>query len=345
MSIDKAEFGKTQEGKQIFAYTLTNANSLKAEIITYGGIITRLFVPDKNGKLADIVLGYDNIKDYEKDSVYLGAIIGRYGNRIANAKFTLDGKEYKLAANNGAHNLHGGPKGFHKVVWDAQTSEQNGEPSIKLSYTAADGEEGFPGKLDCTVTYTLTKKNDLKIDYEAKTDKATVINMTQHSYFNLGGFNSGDILGNELTINADNYTVPDDTSIPTGEIATVLGTGLDFTKPHTVGERIAKVKGGYDHNYVLNKSDKKPAFAGRVREPKSGRIMEVYTTEPGMQFYSGNFLTSAVKGKGAVYNKNHALCLETQHYPDSPNKPQFPSTVLKAGAKYTTQTIYKFDAK
>jgi aldose 1-epimerase len=342
MSIEKKDFGKIQDGKEVFAYTLTNANGLKARIITYGGIVTSLSAPDRDGNFADIVLGYDNLDQYVKDSVFFGAIIGRYANRIAKGKFTLDGTEYSLPINDGPNHLHGGPKGFHKVVWHGQAVEQDDGPALKLTYTSPDGEEGYPGNLSCTVTYTLTNNNELKIAYEAETDKPTVVNLTHHSYFNLGGYNSGDILSEVLTINANSYTPTDNTSIPTGEIKSVKGTPFDFTKPTPVGARIAQVKGGYDHNYVLNKSDKSPAFAARVSDPGSGRVMEVYTTEPGIQLYTGNFLDGTIKGKGAVYEQHDALCLETQHYPDSPNKSQFPSTVLRPGKKFSSLTIYKF---
>jgi len=345
MSIEKEGFGKTADGKKVFAYTLTNANGLKARIITYGGIVTSLSVPDCNGNLGDIVLGYDTLDDYVKDSVYFGAIIGRYANRIAKGKFTLDGTEYTLAKNNPPNHLHGGPKGFHKVVWDGKAIEQDDGPALKLTYTSRDTEEGYPGNLSCTVIYTLTNDNELKISYEAQTDKPTVVSLTHHSYFNLAGFDRGDILSHELTINADNYTPPDDNSIPTGEIKSVRGTALDFTRPMVIGARIAQVKGGYDHNYVVNQSDSSPAFAARVREPGTGRVMEVYTTEPGIQFYSGNFLDGTIKGKGAVYKQHSGLCLETQHYPDSPNKPQFPSVALRPSEKYSSLTIYRFSAE
>lgn len=345
MSIEKEGFGKTPDGKKVFAYTLTNANGLKAQIITYGGIVTSLSVPDRDGNFADIVLGYDGLDQYINDSVYFGAIIGRYANRIAQGKFTLDGTEYTLAKNNAPNHLHGGPKGFHKVVWNGQAIEQDDGPALKLTYTSRDTEEGYPGNLSCTVIYTLTNNNELKISYEAQTDKPTVVNLTHHSYFNLAGYNSRDILGHELTINADSYTPPDDTSIPTGEIKSVKGTALDFTSPMVIGKRISEIKGGYDHNYVLNRSGSSLVFAARVREPGSGRIMEVYTTEPGIQFYSGNFLDGTIKGKGAVYEQHSGLCLETQHYPDSPNKHQFPSVVLRPGEKYSSLTVYRFSTK
>lgn len=342
MSIKKESFGKTPDGKEVFAYTLTNANGIRAQILTYGGIVKSLYVPDSNGKVADVVLGYDSLNEYINDTVYFGAIIGRYANRIAKGKFTLEGTEYTLAKNNGPNHLHGGIKGFHKVVWDGRAIEQDDGPALKLTYDSPDGEEGYPGNLRCTVIYTLTNNNELKISYEAQTDKTTIVSLTHHSYFNLAGYNGGDILGHELTINADNYTPADDESIPTGQIKAVEKTPLDFTKPTAIGLRIAQVKGGYDHNYILNKSQSSPAFAARVREPKTGRVMEVYTTEPGMQFYSGNFLDETIKGKGITYKQHSGFCLETQHFPDSPNKPEFPSTVLKPSEKYSSLTIYKF---
>jgi aldose 1-epimerase len=345
MSIKKQAFGKTEDGKSVDLYTLTNANGLKAEIITYGGIVTSLQVPDRNGKFADIVLGCDSPDEYAKSSTYFGALIGRFGNRIAKGKFTLNGVEYKLATNNGPNHLHGGIKGFDKVVWNAKPMQTDQGPALKLTYQSRDGEEGYPGNLSCTVVYTLTNNNELKISYEAKTDKATIVNLTHHSYFNLGGHNSGDILGHELIINADRFTPVDKDLIPTGEIKAVKGTPWDFTKPMAIGSRIKQVEGGYDHNYVLNNSDGSLALAASVYESKTGRVMEVFTTEPGIQFYTGNFLDGSVKGKGAVYNKHAGFCLEAQHFPDSPNKSDFPSVVLRPGEKYTQSTVYKFSAR
>jgi aldose 1-epimerase len=343
MSIKKQVFGKTEDGKNVDLYTLTNSTGLNAKIMTYGGIVTSLQVPDRNGNFADIVLGCDSLDEYIKGSPYFGALIGRFGNRIAKGKFTLDGVEYTLATNNGPNHLHGGIKGFDKVVWNAKQMQTDQGPALKLTYRSRDGEEGYPGNLSCTVIYTLTNNNELKISYEAKTDKATVINLTHHSYFNLGGHNSGDILGHTLIINADRFTPVDKDLIPTGEIKPVKGTPMDFTKPMAIGSRIKQ--GGYDHNYVLNSSDGSLALAASVYEPKSGRVMEIFTTEPGIQFYTGNFLDGSVKGKGAVYNKHNGFCLETQHFPDSPNKPNFPSVVLKPGEKYTQLTVYKFSAR
>jgi len=345
MSIKKQAFGKTEDGKNVDLYTLTNSTGLNAKIMTYGGIVTSLQVPDRNGNFADIVLGCDSLDEYIKRSPYFGALIGRFGNRIAKGKFTLDGVEYTLATNNGPNHLHGGIKGFDKVVWNAKQMQTDQGPALKLTYRSRDGEEGYPGNLSCTVIYTLTNNNELKISYEAKTDKATVINLTHHSYFNLGGHNSGDILGHELIINADRFTPVDKDLIPTGEIKPVKGTPWDFTKPMAIGSRIKQVEGGYDHNYVLNSSDGSLALAASVYEPKSGRVIEIFTTEPGIQFYTGNFLDGSVKGKGAVYNKHNGFCLETQHFPDSPNRPNFPSVVLKPGEKYTQLTVHRFSAR
>ncbi len=345
MSIEKQDFGKTPDGESVDLYTLTNTNGLKTQIMTYGGIVTTLHVPDRDGNLADIVSGYDTLDEYIKENPYFGALIGRYGNRIGKGKFTLNGVEYTLATNNGPNHLHGGIKGFDKVVWDAEQMETDEGPALKLTYLSKDGEEGYPGNLNCTVIYTLTNNDELKVSYEAETDKDTVINLTHHSYFNLGGHDSGDILGHELMLNADNYTPVDDDLIPTGQIKPVKGTPMDFTKPMAVGARIDQVKGGYDHNFVLNSSDSSLALAASVYEPKTGRVMEISTTEPAIQFYSGNFLDGSLKGKGAVYNKHNAFCLETQHFPDSPNQPDFPSVVLKPGEKYTHLTVHKFSAR
>ncbi len=354
VGVAKTEFGKTPDGKDVDLYTLTNAHGMKAKITTYGGIITELDAPDRDGKMGDVVLGFDNLKNYLAGDPYFGAIIGRVANRIAKGRFTLDNKEYKLFVNNGPNALHGGQKGFDKVVWRAEPEETKDGPALKLTYLSPSGEEGYPGNLTVHVTYTLTNENALRIDYSATTDKATPINLTNHSYFNLGGPGSGDILGHEVMIAADKYTPVDPTMIPTGEIKPVKGTPLDFTKPTTIGERINDLKpdeaaanpGGYDHNYVLRGGDKEPALAARVHEPKTGRTMEVYTTEPGLQFYTGNFLDGTLKGKNAVvYKKHQAFCMEADHFPDSVNHPDFPSTILEPGKTYTQTTMYKFSAK
>jgi len=350
MSAKKESFGQTSDGRQIDLYTLTNTNGLRARIMNYGAILISLEVPDRDGNLGDITLGFDALDGYLKEHPYFGAIVGRYANRIGKGRFLLDGVEYKLATNNGENHLHGGIKGFDKVVWKLDDIRAEGFPRpedskaiVKMSYISEDGEEGYPGNMACTVTYTLTKDNELKISYEAETDKSTVVNLTNHTYFNLAGQGTGDILGHELTLNADNYTPVDEGLIPTGEIRTVKDSPMDFTLPMSIGSRIGKVSGGYDHNYVLNSGGGLPVLAARVYEPTSGRVMEIHTTEPGIQLYTGNFLDGSLTGKaGKVYKKHYAFCLETQHFPDSPNKPEFPSVVLLPGRKYSTETTYKF---
>ncbi len=341
MSIKKELFGKA-DGKDVFLYTLENKNGLIAKITNYGAIATSLIVPDKNGKFDDIVLGFDSLQDYLDGHPYFGAIVGRYGNRIAKGRFTLDGVEYTLATNNEKNHLHGGIKGFDKAVWDAEEFESDDGVGLKLSYLSPDGEEGYPGNLSVKVTYTLTNNNELKIDYEAETDKATPVNITHHGYFNLAGAGKKDILSHKLKIDADKYTVVDETLIPTGELRIVENTPMDFTTHHFIGKRIEQVPGGYDHNFVLNNNGKMVKVI-EVYEPESGRIMEVLTTEPGVQFYSGNFLDGTNIGKGGkVYYKHYGFCLETQHFPDSPNQPDFPSTILRPGEKYDYTTIYRF---
>jgi len=352
MDVNVEPFGKTPGGQQVRIYRLTNANGLKAGIMTYGAIVVSLEVPDKSGKMGDIVLGYDNLQSYITNSPYFGAIVGRYGNRIGKGKFTLDGVEYdKLAINNGENHLHGGIKGFDKVVWDDEPVRRPNGVGVKLSYLSRDGEEGYPGNLKATVTYVLTNDNELRIEYEATTDKATPVNLTHHGYWNLT-CGQRDIIGHVLTLNADRFTPVDKGLIPTGELPAVKGTVMDFTKPTAIGARIEndyeqlKFGGGYDHNWVLNKSGKDMSLAARVHEPTSGRIMEVYTKGPGVQFYSGNFLDGTITGKGGtVYKHRWGLCLETQHYPDSPNKADFPSTILRPGQKLETVTVYRFSTK
>ncbi len=352
MSITKADFGVTKDGQKADLYTLTNANGLTAKITNYGGIVTQLWVPDKNGKPGDIVLGFDTVRPYEEVSPYFGSLIGRYGNRIGKGKFTLDGKEYTLAINNGENHLHGGLKGFDKVIWQAEPIETAKGPSLKLHYVSADMEEGYPGKLDVTVVYTLTNANELKIEYLAQTDKPTVCNLTNHTYFNLAGQGQGTILAHELMLNADFYTPVDSGLITTGEILPVKGTPMDFTKPVAIGKGInadteqIKFGGGYDHNWVLNKKAGQMSLAAKVYESTTGRVMEVYTEEPGVQFYAGNFLDGTITGKaGKVYPYRSGFCLETQHYPDSPNKANFPSVVLRPGQTYKTATVYKFSTR
>jgi aldose 1-epimerase len=345
--VSKADFGKTSDGTAVQIFTLTNEHGLEARISTYGGVVVSLKTPDRSGQMADIVQGFDTLEGYLNPAEpYFGALIGRYGNRIGHAKFSLDGKQYNLPANDGANTLHGGPKGFDKVVWTPRELPDGG---VELTYTSKDGEEGFPGNLKATVNYHLTAANELKIDYSATTDKNTVINLTNHSYWNLKGAGNGLILDHILTINASRFTPVDSGLIPTGELKPVAGTPFDFTKPTAVGARIEqndeqlKLGKGYDHNFVLNRGGAGLSLAARVEEPSTGRVMEVLTTEPAVQFYTGNFLDGTLKGKGGhVYPFRAALCLETQHYPDSPNKPTFPTTELKPGQTYKTTTVYRF---
>jgi len=348
--IEKATFGKLADGAAVDLYTLRNANGMEARITNYGGIVVSLTAPDKNGQFADVVLGMDSLAGYEAGTPYFGALIGRYGNRIAKGKFTLDGKAYTLATNNMGNHLHGGLKGFDKVIWTA-TPVEGDEPALKLTYTAKDGEEGYPGNLSVEVTYTLQKDNALKIDYTATTDKPTVVNLTNHSYFNLAG--KGDILSHEVTLNADRFLPVSQTLIPTGERKPVAGTPFDFTKSTAIGKRIndssdvqIKYGLGYDHAWVLTDTSASQKLAATVYEPTTGRVMEVYTTEPAVQFYTGNFLDGTLTGKGGVvYQRRTGLCLETEHYPDSPNQPNFPSTTLRPGQTYRTTTVYKFSAR
>ena len=351
-TITKADFGKTADGTPVQLYTLRNGHGMEATIMTYGGIVTSLKTPDRNGNFGDVVLGYDSLDGYLKSTPYFGALIGRYGNRIAKGKFSLDGVEYSLATNNVPNSLHGGVKGFDKVVWTVAEAEvgEHG-PELELTYLSKDGEEGYPGNLKVKAEYVLTEDNGLKIKFTATTDKKTVVNLTHHSYFNLRG--SGDILGHSVQINADKFTPVDATLIPTGELRPVAGTPFDFTTPHLIGERIGqtadeqlKFGGGYDHNWVLNKKSNELSLAARVTEPTSGRVMEVWSTEPATQFYSGNFLDGTITGKGGwTYQFRNGFCFEPQHFPDSPNHPAFPTTVLKPGETYHNTIIYKFAAK
>ena len=344
VGITERPFGNT-DGKAITEYTLTNANGMQLSIINYGGTITKLTAPDKNGKFGDVVLGYDSLSGYlQRGNPYFGALIGRYGNRIGKATFTLDGQTYNMDKNDGANSLHGGNKGYDKVVW---TAEKQGDNSLKLTYHSKDGEGGYPGNLDVTVVYTLEADNGVKIDYAATTDKATPVNLTNHAYYNLSAGTDSTILNNEIQINADKYTPVDAGLIPTGQLADVKGTPFDFTSSKPIGRDIAQVKGGYDHNWVLNKKGNNLEKIVTLYHPASGRVMEVSTTEPGVQFYTGNFLNGRLANtKGGVkYVKNAALCLETQHFPDSPNHPNFPSTILKPGETYKSTTVYKFSTK
>jgi aldose 1-epimerase len=347
-------FGQTPDQREANLYSLKNANGVQADITNYGGTVVRLLVPDRSGKLGDVVLGFNSVAPYTQQTAYFGALIGRIGNRVAGGKFTLEGKEYHLATNNSPQGvpvaLHGGLIGFDKVFWQATPLLIKGEPSLQLTYTSKDGEEGYPGNLKVTVTYTLTSDNSLRLDYQAVTDKATPVNLTNHSYFNLRGEGNGDILGHELMLNASKYTPVAPGLIPTGELAPVAGTPFDFTGFHKIGERVdavnaqLKLGGGYDHNWVVDSA--KPGTltkAAEVREPTSGRSLEVWTTEPGVQFYCGNFLDGTLTGKsGQKYIFRSGLCLETQHFPDSPNQPSFPSIILHPGETYHTTTVYHF---
>jgi aldose 1-epimerase len=351
-TVTRSPYGKLPDGADVELYTLTNAAGVEARVITYGGIIVSLKVPDRAGALDDVVLGMDNLEGYLKGVPYFGAIVGRYGNRIGNARFTVDGKTYTLAANNGKNALHGGLKGFDKVVWKAEPFERPGEVGLVLTHVSPDGDQGYPGALSTRITYTLSDKNSLAFDYEATTDKATPVNLTQHSYFNLAGAGARDVLGHELTLNADRYTPVDATLIPTGELAPVEGTPFDFRTSTAIGARIdaphpqIKFGGGYDHNYVLNRQGDGLSLAARVYEPTTGRVVEVTTTEPGVQFYTGNFLDGTITGKGGrVYQKRYGFCLETQHYPDSPNKPSFPSAIVTPDKPYRSQTVFTFSTR
>jgi len=352
-STAKKSFGKTSDGQAVDLYVLTNKNGAEVSITNYGGAVVSLKVPDRDGKLADVVLGYDNADGYVNDKSYFGAIVGRYGNRIAHAQFVLDGKSYTLAKNNGENSLHGGIKGFNKALWTAKTASAKEGQSLELSYLSKDGEEGFPGNLKVSVIYTWTDTNALMIEYSATSDKPTVVNLTNHAYFNLAGQGSRDILGHLLTIQADKFTPVDAALIPTGELRDVAGTPFDFRKSTAVGAHIDQdqaqlnLGGGYDHNFALRRSGGAgESLAARVVEPTTGRVMEVWTTEPGVQFYTGNFLDGKTPGKGGVtYPRRSAFCLETQHYPDSPNQPKFPSVVLKPGELYHTITKYLFSVE
>ncbi|MFO1515182.1 MAG: aldose epimerase family protein [Verrucomicrobiota bacterium] len=336
----------TADGKPVTLYTLKNSKGAEAKIMNYGGIVQSLVMPDRTGKMEDVVLGYDNLEGYLKETPYFGALIGRYGNRIGKAKFTLDGKTYELAKNNNGNSLHGGLKGFDKVVWNVVKATGN---TLELQYTSKDGEEGFPGNLTVTALYTLTADNALRLEYKATTDKATVVNLTQHSYFNLAGQGKGDILGHEVYINSDKTTPVDKDLITTGAFASVEGTPFDFRKPTAIGARIndpdtqLQYGPGYDHNWVINKPAGQLGLMARVKDPKSGRVLEVWSDELGLQFYAGNFLDGTITGKGgAVYQRRNAFCMEPQHYPDSPNKPSFPSVVLRPGQTFKNTIIYKF---
>lgn len=347
MNITQQPFGQTADGTAVDLYTLVNDTGLEVKITNYGGTVVSILAPDRAGALADIVLGFDTLDGYLQEQPYLGALVGRYANRIAHGRFTLNGVDYVLAQNDGANHLHGGLQGFDKVVWQATPFNSADGVGLRLSYQSAAGEEGYPGTLDVQVEYTLTNEQALKIEYTATADQDTVVNLTNHAYFNLAG--SGDILDHEVTLNADYFTPVNKTLIPTGKLQPVAGTPLDFTQSTKIGARIGQADeqlvfgGGYDHNWVLNKPDGRYALAATVIEPTSGRILETYTTQPGIQFYTGNFLDGTLIGKGGrPIHKRTGFCLETQHFPDSPNQPSFPSTLLRPGERYSQTTVYRF---
>lgn len=353
-SVTRKPFGKTPDGQAVDLYVLTNAAGMRATIMTYGAIVTSLTAADRDGKMDDVVLGFDSLDGYLAGHPYFGAIVGRYGNRIGNGTFSLDGKQYRLAKNdNDKNHLHGGLKGFDKAVWQARASLGKAGPVVRLTHTSPDGDEGYPGTLKVTVTYTLAEDNALRIEYRATTDKPTPVNLTNHSYFNLAGQGNGDILGHKMMIRADRFTPVDAGLIPTGELREVEGTPMDFRQPAVIGARIdqddeqLRFGKGYDHNWVLTKQQgRKLSLAARVYEPTSGRVLEVLTTEPGIQFYTGNFLDGTLTGKrSVVYKHRYGFCLETQHFPDSPNKPQFPSTILRPGQQYTSRTVFRFSTR
>lgn len=349
MSITKTAFGKTKDGTEVSLFTCTNKNGLVLKVMTYGATVVSMETPDKAGKLANIQLGFPTLEGYLQRHPYFGSTVGRYGNRIAKGKFSIAGKEYTLATNNGPNHLHGGLKGFDAVVWNAEELKTADSVGVKFTYKSKDGEEGYPGNLDVTVVYSLTNSNEMKIDYTATTDKATVVNLTNHCYWNLGGAGSGDILKTQLTLHADKYLPIDAGSIPTGELAPVKGTAMDFTTPHAIGERIGELKKephqtkGYDHCYVLRGQEGKLVLAARAKDPASGRVMEISTTEPAIQLYCGNFLDGSPGGNG--FKQHEAFCLETQHFPDSPNQSKFPSTLLKPGETCRSTTVHKFSVE
>lgn len=348
-TVTRSPFGALPDGTPVEIFTLTNATGMEVRTIPYGAIVVSIRVPDRTNRIGDVVLGFDALDGYLNANPYFGAVVGRYGNRIAKGLFAIDGTTYHLATNNGPNHLHGGIRGFDKRLWRGEPFERGGDVGVVYALKSADGEEGYPGTLDVRVTYTLTPANELTVEYDAATDRPTVLNLTQHSYFNLAGEGIGDILGHRLSIDANRFTPVDSTLIPTGEIATVEGTPFDFRKATAVGARIdadhpqIKNGGGYDHNWVLNGSSGTLRHAARLEDPASGRTLDVSTTEPGMQFYSGNFLDGTITGKsGHVYRKRGALCLETQHFPDSPNHQNFPSTVLRPGERYRSKTVFAF---
>jgi aldose 1-epimerase len=348
-TVTVAPFGRMPDGQPVEAYTLTNAGGMQVRAITYGAIIQAIRVPDRSGHLADVTLGHDSLEGYLSASPYFGAVVGRYANRIARGRFTLEGRTYRLATNNGPNHLHGGVKGYDKVVWRARSFQRGDTVGVRLEHTSPDGDEGYPGTVRVSVTYSLTAGNELVVEYEATTDRPTPLNLSQHTYFNLAGEGSADILDHVLTIQADRYTPVDTTLIPTGELSSVAGTPFDFRTPTPIGARIGQPRPqlqrgkGYDHNFVLRRAGSGPAHAARVLDPTTGRTLNIWTTEPGLQFYSGNFLDGTITGKGGrTYQHRTGLVLETQHFPDSPNQPAFPSTILRPGAEYRSRTVFAF---
>ena len=347
MSVTKESFGKTADGAEVELYTLANANGLRVQAMTYGAAITSVETPDRNGRVENVTISLDSFQDYLKGNPCLGTICGRYAGRIAKGRFSIDGVEYKLAVNNGPNHLHGGVKGFDKVVWQAKPVERPDFAGVSLSYQSRDGEEGYPGTLAVEVVYGLTNDNELRMEYSATTTKPTVLNLTNHAYWNLAGRSSGNVLGQELFINSDYYLTFDDGLIPTGGREPVAGTPLDFTQPKSIGARIAQLKGGYDHAYVLNKTagERQPTLAARAIDPNSGRAMEIHTTQPAIILFTANHLDGSLRAGGVAYRKHAGFCLETEHYPDAPNHPDFPSTLLRPGEHFRHVTIHKFSVK
>jgi aldose 1-epimerase len=342
MHIAKSTLGKMPDGVQVDSYALTNAHGMKVEVMTYGATLTAVETPDRFGKSENVTLQLDSLQDYVAGHPFFGSTAGRFANRIAKGRFMLDGVEYRLATNNGANHLHGGTRGFDKVLWKAESFQRADTAAVAFIHVSPDGEEGYPGKLETTVVYTLADNNQLTIDYTATTDKTTYVNLTNHAYWNLGGVASGDILGHELTIFADLYLPVDAALMPLGELCSVRGTPMDFTMPQTIGARIEQVKGGYDHCYILNNTRERINLAVRAVEHKSGRVMEIYTSEPAVQFYTGNFLDGTQMAGSVIYRKHHGFCIEAEHYPDSPNHPEYPSTVLRPGETYRQTTVHQF---
>jgi aldose 1-epimerase len=345
-SMATADYGRLPDGRPVHLYTLTNDQGLRVRLTDYGAITVSVEVPDRTGHVADVTLGYDTLAGWLTNTSYFGATVGRYANRIAKGSFTLDGQSYTLATNNGANHLHGGMRGFDKALWEAARVETADSVGVKFTYLSKDGEEGYPGNLRVTSAYSLSNANEFKAEFSATTDQPTIVNLVHHSYWNLLGNAAGDVLGHELLLQADKYTPVDAGLIPTGELAPVAGTPMDFTHATAIGARLAQVPGGYDHNFVLRNQSGRVARAARVSEPTTGRVLEIFTDQPGMQFYSGNFLDGSVKGKGdVVYQKHYGFCLETQHYPDSPNHPEFPAVVLRPGQTYHHVMIHKFSMR